>query len=196
MKEILQGKNVIFLGSSVTYGGGYSFVEALAEYDGLITYKEAVNGTTLVTLDDSSYIPRMKTIPTDIKADAFVCQLSTNDCGRNLPLADIEAAVREIIDYARKTWNCPVMFYTSPKTIGGIYPDMVSMLLKVASEKSVYVLDMNGDKEMSSISPEKRAEYMDDAAHPNKKGYIEWWLPKFEDALANIMSENDPKEVR
>ena len=189
MTDKLKGKNIIFLGSSVTYGDGYSFVEALAEYDGVKTYKEAVNGTTLVTLDDSSYIPRMKTIPRDIKADAFVCQLSTNDNGRPYPLSDIEAAIREIIVYAKETWKCPVVFYTSPKTIGGRYAEMVSALLKIAEDTGIYVLDLNNDPEMSAVSPEKRAEYMNDAAHPNKKGYVEWWLPKFEEALTKIIRD-------
>ena len=80
------------------------------------------------------------------------------------------------------------MFYTSPKTIGGRYADMVSLLLKIAEDTGIYVLDMNNDSEMSDISPEKRAEYMNDSAHPNKKGYVEWWLPKFEEALEKVIS--------
>ena len=190
MNEILKGKSIIFLGSSVTYGDGYSFVEALAEHDGIVPYKEAVNGTTLVTIGDTSYIPRMKTIPADIKADAFVCQLSTNDVWRDYPLCAIEAAVREIIEYACGIWHCPVMFYTSPKTIGGRYGDMVAMLHRVAGDTGIYLLDLNGDPEMSSISPEMRSVYMNDAAHPNKKGYVEWWLPKFEKTLSDMLSDN------
>ena len=52
------------------------------------------------------------------------------------------------------------------------------------------LLDLNGDPEMSSISPEMRSVYMNDAAHPNKKGYVEWWLPKFEKALSDMLSDN------
>ena len=191
MNEILAGKRIIFLGSSVTYGDeGYSFVEALAEYDGVIPVKEAVSGTTLVTIEDTSYIPRMKNIDKNIRADAFVCQLSTNDVWRDYPLSDIGKAIEYIISYAENTWHAPVMFYTSPKTVGGRYGDMVKSLHDIAERTGIYILDMNGDQEMSSISPEKRSEYMKDAAHPNKRGYIEWWLPKFEEALSGILAGN------
>ena len=43
-------KNLLFLGSSVTYGaesGGVSFVEIMAEKCGFSFVKEAVSGTTL-----------------------------------------------------------------------------------------------------------------------------------------------------
>lgn len=56
----LQGKTIIFLGSSVTEGAGscgQSFVEYFSAKDGIIAVKEAVSGTTLVTQDDTSYIP-------------------------------------------------------------------------------------------------------------------------------------------
>ena len=89
-KETLGGKRIIFLGSSVTYGAcamGQSFIEALEEKDGIIAIKEAVSGTLLVdedVADGKSYIARLATIDTNIKADAFVCQLSTNDASHCL----------------------------------------------------------------------------------------------------------------
>ena len=47
----LAGKQILFLGSSVTYGHfseGVSFVEIIAERTGMLPVKEAVSGTTLV----------------------------------------------------------------------------------------------------------------------------------------------------
>ena len=47
----LTGKNIFFLGSSVTYGAcsmHESFVDFLAKRDGINALKEAVSGTTLV----------------------------------------------------------------------------------------------------------------------------------------------------
>ena len=88
----LRGKNVIFLGSSVTYGAascGVSFVEDLCARHGCTMVKEAVSGTTLVDLGSSSYISRMKTIDASVHADLFVCQLSTNDATKNLPLGEV-----------------------------------------------------------------------------------------------------------
>ena len=131
----LKGKTIIYLGSSVTYGSdsiGVSFVEYIDRLDGTTSVKEAVSGTTLVTKDDasgSSYIPRMKTINPDIPADAFICQLSTNDATRHMPLGTISegfeltdfdtetvaGAIEYIIAYAEKTWHCPVLFYTGTR---------------------------------------------------------------------------------
>lgn len=76
----LQGKKIIFLGSSVTFGSNsneVSFVEYLAARDGIEYVKEAVSGTTLVDNGDSSYIARMKANIPDQQADLFICQLST-----------------------------------------------------------------------------------------------------------------------
>lgn len=47
----LEGKTILFLGSSVTYGSaakGESFADYLAARDGVIVVKEAVSGTLLV----------------------------------------------------------------------------------------------------------------------------------------------------
>ncbi len=123
----LRGKTIIFLGSSVTRGYGAcdtSFVELLVQKDGVIAVKEAVGGTTLVTRNDESYIPRMEKIEPTIRADAFVCQLSTNDARGKLPLgtvsdsfdrsafdtATVAGALEYIVSYAQETWNCPVVF--------------------------------------------------------------------------------------
>ena len=76
----LQGKKIIFLGSSVTFGSNsneVSFVEYLAARDGIEYVKEAVSGTTLVDNGDSSYIARMKANIPDQQADLFICQCKT-----------------------------------------------------------------------------------------------------------------------
>ena len=88
----LSGKTVIFLGSSVTYGygsNGVSFADYLEKSDGINAIKEAVSGTTLVDVKDNSYVSRMKTIDKNINADAFVCQLSTNDATKEMLLGEI-----------------------------------------------------------------------------------------------------------
>lgn len=86
----LQGKTIIFLGSSITYGeaaGGRSFVDIMEEKDGINAIKEAVSGTTLADTGDESYIQRMEnSIDKSVQADAFVCQLSTNDALQRIPL--------------------------------------------------------------------------------------------------------------
>lgn len=78
----LTGKTVIFLGSSVTYGsasGGISFADMMAKELNFHCIKEAVSGTTLADLDETSYVSRLKRLDPATKADLLICQLSTND---------------------------------------------------------------------------------------------------------------------
>ena len=187
--DVLKHKRILFFGSSVTYGhcsGGVAFPELMAEAYGCISVKEAVSGTTLAP-GDRDYIQRMHTMPT-APADLFVCQLSTNDATKNKPLPDIEAAVREIIRYARDTWHCPVMFYTSPRYDSAAYQAMVDMLLAVAAEEGIAVLDLWNDADFNAITPEQRAQYMADHLHPTLVGYTEWWLPAFAEACAAVLA--------
>jgi len=126
----LNGKHIIFLGSSVTYGAsskGVSFADYIAARNGCTITKEAVSGTTLVDEGIGSYISRLKTLDASQSVDIFVCQLSTNDASQKKPLGEIgqskerdsfdtktvAGAIEHIIAYARETWNCPVVFYTN-----------------------------------------------------------------------------------
>lgn len=192
-------KTVIFLGSSVTYGsaaGGISFAELIAERTGCTMIKEAVSGTTLADLDESSYVSRMKTIQTE-KADLLVCQLSTNDATRGLPLGEITAeeadektvvgAINAIVRYAKETWNCPVAFYTNPRYESDAYEKMVAALLALAPELGVAVVDLWNDSAFNAITEEQRAVWMADAIHPTLAGYREWWTPVIEAKLAAVL---------
>lgn len=79
---ILRGKNILFLGSSVTYGsasGGVSFADIMSQCCGFQYVKEAVSGTTLADINENSYVSRLKNIDKSSKFDLFICQLSTND---------------------------------------------------------------------------------------------------------------------
>ncbi len=189
MNEKLRGKTVLFLGSSVTEGsgtGGFTFVEVLAQQDGLIAYKEAVGGTTMAGDADSTYVARMKhgRLPKDVKADALVCQLSTNDAGQNLPLDAVEGAIREIVAYTRTTWGCPVYFYTGTRYSSENYARMVVLLHKLADELSFEILDLWNDPDMLAVSPDDYARYMEpDGVHPRIEGYRVWWYPKFAEFL-------------
>ena len=200
----LRGKTIIFLGSSVTdgYGAcGTSFVEYLEKIDGVNGIKEAVGGTTLVTTGTDSYIPRMETIDTSIAADAFVCQLSTNDATKELPLGTVSesfdradfdtstvaGAIEYIISYAGDTWNCPVVFYTGTKYDSEAYGDMVALLLEISDKWDCGVIDLWNDAGLNDITDEQRSLYMLDGIHPTKAGYLEWWLPAFEAGLEDIL---------
>ena len=193
----IKDKTVIFLGSSVTFGYGsfgVSFADYLEKTDGIIAVKEAVSGTTLVDVKSNSYVSRMKTIDKNIQADAFVCQLSTNDATKEMPLGEISegfdlndfdtqtvaGAIECIIAYAKETWECPVVFYTQAKYDSEHYGKMVDLLLDIQKKWDITVIDFWNDEEINNITEEQKEIYLIDHIHPTKAGYKEWWLPKFQ----------------
>lgn len=204
----LTGKTIIFLGSSVTYGSaakGTSFVEYMEKRDGIIPIKEAVSGTTLVdepVLGKASYIARMKTIDPNIQADAFICQLSTNDATMKKPLGEISesfdmqdfdtatvaGAIEYVIAYARETWDCPVIFYTGTQYRSEQYSEMVKLLLAIQEKWDIGVIDLWNDADMKAVSKENYALFMVNGIHPSRAGYRDWWTPKFEMYLTEALS--------
>ncbi len=203
----LQGKTILFLGSSVTYGsnsGGVSFVEYMEKRDGIIPVKEAVSGTLLVDepVDGKeSYIARMKSMDTSIQADAFICQLSTNDASKNKPLGTVSdsfdmetfdthtvaGAIEYIIAYAKATWDCPVIFYTGTQYDSEAYGKMVDLLLEIQKKWDIGVIDLWNNEEMNAVSEADYKLYMVNAIHPSKAGYRDWWTPVMEEYLYNYL---------
>lgn len=209
----LEGKNIIFLGSSVTYGSdalGESFVDFMEKMDGITAVKEAVSGTTLVdkkAYGRESYITRMKQIDKNVKADVFVCQLSTNDATMKLPLGEVSegmemaqfdtqtviGAMEYVIAYAEETWNCPVVFYTGTQfeSRGSEeYQQMIDALYKLQEKWNIGIIDLWNDEEMQGVSEEDYALYMSNGIHPTRAGYREWWTPKFEEYLIDYLGLN------
>ena len=185
----LYNKRVLFLGSSVTYGyrdSGVSFADYMAERCGLVMVKEAVIGTTLADIADNSYVSRLKRVDTAQGFDLVICQLSTNDASLALPLTQTEQAIRDILDYIKHTFGCPVIFYTGTYYPSEQYASMVTMLLSLRKELGFYVLDLWNDPEMRAVTPEEYARYMADPIHPNLLGYEQWWTPKFIEFCNNI----------
>ncbi len=203
----LEGKTIIFLGSSVTYGSnarGESFVDFLVKRDGITAVKEAVSGTLLVdqkSRGKESYISRMKTIDPGIQADAFVCQLSTNDATKDKELGTVSdgtelddfdtqtvaGAIEYIIVYARETWNCPVIFFTGTKYDSENYGLMVELLLQIQEKWDIGVIDLWNDEEMNAVSESDYDLYMVNGIHPSRAGYREWWTPVFEEYLYDYL---------
>jgi len=199
----IKNKTIIFLGSSVTYGYGsmgVSFADFLEVTDGITAIKEAVSGTTLAEVKNNSYISRMKTIDKNIKADAFVCQLSTNDATKEIPIGKISdsfdinsfdtltvaGAIEYIIAYAKETWNCPVVFYTQAKYDSEYYGKMVELLLEIQKKWDINVIDFWNDAQINSITEDEKNLYLVDHIHPTKAGYKVWWLPKIQESLYKI----------
>jgi lysophospholipase L1-like esterase len=201
----LNGKHIVFLGSSVTYGAasnGVSFVDFLAETTGCRVTKEAVSGTTLVDDAPDSYICRMKKLNPEMKVDLFVCQLSTNDATQMKEMGEVcrtydlddfntltvAGAIEYIIAYARKTWNCPVAFYTSPRYDSGQYAAMVVLLQSIQRKWNIALIDLWNDAAFNDITTEQRSRYMADLIHPTREGYLEWWTPYLKRIIITIIS--------
>lgn len=199
----LDGKKFVFLGSSVTYGSnsdGWSMCEYIQENYDCTVVKWAVSGTTLVDIGDVSYVKRMVSNMNEIsECDHFVCQLSTNDAARKLPLgkmsrskdindfdtSTIIGAMEFIIATAKKQWDCPVSFYTGTFFQSELYPDMVDALYELQEKWNIGILDLWNDSEMLAvIGTEEYYLYMAaDGVHPTKQGYETWWGPKFVEHL-------------
>ncbi|MBR1846406.1 MAG: hypothetical protein IJ787_01670 [Bacilli bacterium] len=145
----LKGKTLYWLGSSVTFGSassGQSMADFLAAKTGARCVKEAVSGTTLY--DDGgtgdsgakSYVRRLQNSTAfnkEEKVDAFICQISTNDCTsarlsrrgvitgedvietEEFNVKTTLGAIEFIIAYVTDTWNCPVYFYSGAKFVDG-----------------------------------------------------------------------------
>lgn len=197
----LAGKTVCFLGSSVTNGASslhYSLPEYFSSRMECTSIKEAVDGTTLVDNGSNSYIQRMlKNIDSEEQIDLLVCQLSTNDASKKLPLGEISTgdfdtdtitgAIAYIVSYARETWDCPVVFYTNARYDSAEYDSMVTRLHEVQEQLDIGVLDLWTDERFNDISDEERALYMYDKIHPTKAGYRDWWGPELERQLCEYL---------
>ena len=198
----LEGMNIAYLGSSVTYGASsmqISFVEYIAKRNNTTYTKETVSGTTLVAGGRNSYIARMERMDRAEDFDLFVCQLSTNDATQKKPLGEpkganadaydtktVCGAIEYIIAYAQKTWDCPVVFYTNAYYESEFYADMVQALHEIAELHEIGVIDLYTDAQFNAVSAEQYELYMADAIHPTKAGYLEWWTPKMEEYLSGF----------
>lgn len=201
----LNGKHLAFLGSSVTLGYAsldVSFVDYIAKRNQCTFVKEAVSGTTLVDNGEKSYVQRLlNRMDKDEKFDAFICQLSTNDVRKKMPMgtiavdsddfntSTITGATELIIDYVMKTWNCPVIFYTGAKFDSEQYDDMVKMMYDLKEKWNIEIIDLWNDEAFNAISPEERGLYMSDPVHPTQAGYLLWWTPFIEKELYKILKE-------
>ena len=195
-----------FLGSSVTYGSatnGISFVEEVQKTLGYNVKKEAVSGTTLVDNGASSYIARMKTLPTGTSVNRLIVQLSTNDVTQNIAFGELASgydissfntstvigAIEYIIAYAKQTWGCEVIFYTNPKYNNNRYNSLVNELYKVQEKWGIGIVDFFNYAEMERLDSATLNSYKADDIHPNVQGYA--WMGKvFSEYIQNSLEKD------
>ena len=203
----LEGKRICYLGSSVTlglYSMDVSFADYISYRNGCEYVKEAVSGTTLVDNGKTSYIQRMKNnIGTDEKFDAFVCQLSTNDASKEMPMGELSSsenledfdtqtvtgAMEYIIVYAKQTWNCPVIFYTGTKYDSKQYQQMVDVLFELQDKYGIGVIDLWNDEEMNDVSEKEYEVYMDMKNEQRKIVQMTTKLSEAEEDLLDLLKK-------
>lgn len=198
-ESLIAGKTVIFLGSSVTKGFGSfnnSFVDFLNKQSSVNTIKEAVNGTMLIDNGEKSYISRMKTLDKNIKADMFICQLSTNDATKNSTLGEVAesteissfdtltvaGALEYIICYVKETWNCPVAFYTSFKYDDENYERMYNLLMQIKAKYGIETIDFY------TQLPQGKKDMVDNI-HPTLLCYRDTMTPVFVKTIEELTNK-------
>jgi len=188
-------------------------VELFEALDGVNCIKEAKSGTTLVDKtsvsarivfgNGDSYIKRLKQLDPGAKVDCVVCQLSTNDATTKQPIGEISTsdelsafdtktvtgAMEYIIRYCQDTWRCPVVFYTGSYYKSDEYEAMVKRLYELRDKWDIEIIDLYTNEAFNAIEPETYRFYMYDPIHPTKAGYIQWWMPKIESELTNILAD-------
>ncbi|MEG2328489.1 SGNH/GDSL hydrolase family protein [Anaerorhabdus sp.] len=200
----LANMHIIFLGSSVTEGmhsQGVSFVEFMAKRNDFTYTKEAKSGTTLVDNGKDSYVQRLMTIE-DTTADLFICQLSTNDAQKKLPMGEISkskeindfdvstviGAMETIIVYSQNKWDVPVIFYTGTEFDNEQYPMMIDALYELQAKWDIGIIDLWNTLDIQVIDEKTYKEYMSDAIHPTRRGYLEWWVPQMETSILEYLN--------
>lgn len=110
--------------------------------------------------------------------------------------------VEYIISYVTEMWDCPVYFYsgsyfgdtgTGARTNGNPSGTNYAKLIedvKVAAGKwqglgyDVDVIDLYNDKDFNAqVSDDYYKWCTSDAIHPKRAGYLNWWMPYFEQFL-------------
>ena len=123
-------------------------------------------------------------------------QLSTNDAKADIPLGKISendkydittsiGAIEFILEYVKKTWNCPVLIYSNPFFDSKKYGELVEATKELQKKWKFNFLNMWDDKHFN-YSENERQLYMVDDIHPTRAGYKLSWLPEFEKALTDI----------
>lgn len=193
-----QGKTLGILGSSVVYGA-CSLADGPGEYIArrldMRLVKEAVSGTTLADIDDGSYVHRLETrLPASLPIDLFICQLSTNDASRGVPLGEagngdtrtVAGALEHIIAVVRERWDCPLVFFTGAHFNSPRYQAMVDLLVALQRRYGFGIIDLWHDAGWNAIPDDRRALYMHDPVHPTRAGYRDWWGPEMVRQLLEI----------
>ena len=136
----------------------------------------------------------------DVNEDVEPGQVSETEDLESLDTTTTIGAMEYIAGYVRQTWNCPVMFFTSPTyenndKYGALVQAVWQMKDKWGANRACAWFLLNTD--IDEID-----EYMADSEHPTGKGYLEWLTTFVEEKLVetwrlrvNIVKEYQPENV-
>ncbi|WP_390405501.1 SGNH/GDSL hydrolase family protein [Lacticaseibacillus jixiensis] len=200
----LYGKQVLWLGSSITEGSGAKGV-AMSDYlmaqDGLIATKQAVSGTALAGPEVNSYYVRLiEQVPPATPYDCAVVQLSTNDIRMNKPLGHITDAAKQqafntettlgaleaILAYIQNTWACPVLIYSCIHPADHDYAALTAAMVPLQHKWQFTFLDLNHNAALNAATHANPLAMADDI-HPTQLGYRNLWTPLFRQALEQML---------
>lgn len=171
----LNGKKIIFLGSSITYGAaskGISFVEYLTTEYEVKGIKEAKSGTTLAGKNVNSYLNRLRKLNfVNTKIDATETTLG---------------AIEYIIKYVHTKWHCPIIFYTCIRENDLTYKQLVNHLYPLKTKWDIHIIDIFNNDEINKLAKSDK-EMMADDSHPTKKGYRYLYTPILVKQLDEIL---------
>ena len=123
-----------------------------------------------------------------------------------LDLSTTMGGVEYIIQYVTDTWHCPVYFYSgayfddegvrsSRNPAGRNYAKLVSDVASAVEKWSsvggyeVSVIDLYNDEAFNELVTDSFYKWcMLDAVHPKKAGYLQWWMPYFEERLTQDLT--------
>lgn len=195
-----------------------SMAEFVSKRNGTNMIKDVYSGTYIATTSENDYLPRLllHDATTDPVVDLVVVQLSTNDCKELTEVGDPTpndvfdldqfdttttcGALEYILGYSKETWGCPTLVFTSlwfdeSATATGlqkadVYQEMVDKTKIICEKWDSYILDMWYDEHiLDGIDDDLYNIYMTDSVHPSRRGYLEWWTPKFEEIIYQILGE-------
>lgn len=183
------------------------FDDGATENTGIKSYTRRLTNSTVFKKDEhvDAFICQISTndaISYRLEKRGYVTDISITD-KEDFDLATTMGGVEYIIAYAAETWNCPVYFYsgsyfgdvgsgetrTNKDPSGTAYAKLVEDV-KVAIDKwqnlgyEVDVIDMFNDKDFNAtVSDEYYKWCTGDPIHPKRAGYLNWWMPYFEQYL-------------
>ena len=199
-KHPLFGKTVYHLGSSISRGysnGGISFADQIAELTGSKFVKEAVDGTTLSTAKNNSYVQRFDNFTFNDDPAFLILQLSTNDFSQNIQVGAVTdkdvtrgfdtttmcGAIEHIIAQTKRySPETEVLIYTCGiKQSWGArsrYAQFVNTTLKAIQSKwDIETVDLFNAKTVNTES------WMADDIHPRGHQYANLFTPN----MINVM---------